>query len=390
MSRHTSIRPTLQSKAIDWDSVYDQVYQLYWVDNRTLEDTMRVMRRQHSFSATKQWISKLADWNLKKNISTEEMENIVRIQRKRKMQDDKDTHFTVRGRTVAQDNIDRWEKRQKKNTSEDAAVPASPQALSITTPSDILYETPSDMASSPPHSVASTPRASGEQASKKRHESAAVPAVALFATEIPLPLPAENDETAYRTLSPEEAAMEVESPFSSRLGDRHPADETDSDSVLDGLGFIVTDPDEISISEGSSTPVAATTEKGAVPACQTAAMAQPESEQEKKDRELRAAAQAGNAALVGQLIDAGANIESRSESGMSALHVAAFYGRFDVVGLLIVQGADVRAPVAHGEVEIPFKVPVRLKDPRPIHLAASRGHTAVANLLWSVTMFPPV
>jgi hypothetical protein len=41
------------------------------------------------------------------------MSNMVRIQGKRKAQDDKDTRFKVRGRLVAQDNIDRWQKRQK-------------------------------------------------------------------------------------------------------------------------------------------------------------------------------------------------------------------------------------------------------------------------------------
>jgi len=61
----------------------------------------------------KQWVSWLGVWGLKKNIASNEMSNIVRIQRKRKADDSKDTHFIVQGRVVAQENIDRWEKRQQ-------------------------------------------------------------------------------------------------------------------------------------------------------------------------------------------------------------------------------------------------------------------------------------
>jgi hypothetical protein len=74
----------------------------------------------------KQWVSKLGEWNLKKNVSSEEMANIVRIQQKRKVENEKETHFLVRGRTVAQENIDRWQKRQKTGPHE-ANMPACSQ-----------------------------------------------------------------------------------------------------------------------------------------------------------------------------------------------------------------------------------------------------------------------
>ena len=121
----------------DWRDVYDDIYEIYWVQDRTLEETMQVMRTMHNFSATwvshsccltltpadedsrkKQWVTKMGEWHLKKNISTNEMQNIVRIQQKRKAEDDKDTDFTIRGRHVSQDNIDRWQKRQKCDASE--------------------------------------------------------------------------------------------------------------------------------------------------------------------------------------------------------------------------------------------------------------------------------
>jgi len=75
----------------------------------------------------KQWVSRLEVWGLKKNIASNEMSNIVRIQRKRKADDSKDTRFMVRGRVVAQENIDRWEKRQHKApTGRDFALSPQP------------------------------------------------------------------------------------------------------------------------------------------------------------------------------------------------------------------------------------------------------------------------
>ena len=56
------------------------------------------------------------------------MENIVRIQNDRKSSDGKDTHFTVRGRPVPQEKIDRYLRRQKRDASIDVmSVPGSPQ-----------------------------------------------------------------------------------------------------------------------------------------------------------------------------------------------------------------------------------------------------------------------
>jgi len=62
----------------------------------------------------KQWVSKIGEWKLKKNISTTEMAHVVRIQRKRKLESGKETRVIVRGRKVTQENIDCWEKRQGK------------------------------------------------------------------------------------------------------------------------------------------------------------------------------------------------------------------------------------------------------------------------------------
>jgi len=64
----------------------------------------------------------MGEWKLKKNVSSTEMENIVRIQGNCQQQHDKNTRFEVRGRSVAQDDIDRYLQRQSqpRDTNPDA------------------------------------------------------------------------------------------------------------------------------------------------------------------------------------------------------------------------------------------------------------------------------
>lgn len=107
--------------------------------------------------------------------------------------------------------------------------------------------------------------------------------------------------------------------------------------------------------------------------------------QEDNNRALRATARTKNTHLVQQLLDFGANMESRSESGMAALHAAIFYGQAEVVSMLVRAGADLEAPV-HGTIEIRFQVgQVRkvavLVEPRPIHLAAAKEQLEIVRIL---------
>jgi hypothetical protein len=46
------VGPIKPSKPHDWNSVYDLVYQLYWIEDYTLENTMEAMRKDHNFYAT--------------------------------------------------------------------------------------------------------------------------------------------------------------------------------------------------------------------------------------------------------------------------------------------------------------------------------------------------
>ena len=51
MSR-ASLGPVRPHHAKNWKDIYDDVYDVYWIQDRTLEDTMEIMKARHSFRAT--------------------------------------------------------------------------------------------------------------------------------------------------------------------------------------------------------------------------------------------------------------------------------------------------------------------------------------------------
>jgi len=82
---------------------------------------------------------------------------------------------------------------------------------------------------------------------------------------------------------------------------------------------------------------------------------------------LQDAVIAGDAKLVGVLLDAGAKADRADLSGLTALHYAAALGKAAVVTALIAAGADPNASDIRGVT--------------PLHLAAAGGHTAAVEAL---------
>lgn len=42
----------MSSASKHWDNVYDDIYDIYWVQDQTLKETMCIMKTEHNFSAT--------------------------------------------------------------------------------------------------------------------------------------------------------------------------------------------------------------------------------------------------------------------------------------------------------------------------------------------------
>ncbi len=82
---------------------------------------------------------------------------------------------------------------------------------------------------------------------------------------------------------------------------------------------------------------------------------------------LHSAVAGGNAEIVRDLLEHGAEVGARQEGGFSPLHTAAGEGREEMVRLLLARGADTAAPAVSGKT--------------PIDLARERGHDAIVELL---------
>ncbi|KAK8042743.1 hypothetical protein PG994_013226 [Apiospora phragmitis] len=120
----------------DWEEQYPHIRKHWWDEDESLERVMSFMEKCHHFQATaKQYKTKLKEWNLLKNVPTNEMKAIVKIQTRRRP---KDTEFLVRDRVIPQDKIDRFVKRTM------GTAKPSPSALSPLshTPFAVCYITP--------------------------------------------------------------------------------------------------------------------------------------------------------------------------------------------------------------------------------------------------------
>lgn len=88
---------------------------------------------------------------------------------------------------------------------------------------------------------------------------------------------------------------------------------------------------------------------------------------EKANPPLLDAANDGDVRRVARLLEAGADVNTRSKAGMTALHWALFSNSAGVAALLLEHGADVNARDNHGRT--------------PLHFAAEHGDDRFAALL---------
>ena len=92
-----------------------------------------------------------------------------------------------------------------------------------------------------------------------------------------------------------------------------------------------------------------------------------ETDYPRKETPLHVLAGDGEAALVGELIARGADVNARDKSAMQPLHHAALSGHADIVAQLCFAGANVDAATEMGWT--------------PLHVAAIHGHMHVVTLL---------
>lgn len=92
---------------------------------------------------------------------------------------------------------------------------------------------------------------------------------------------------------------------------------------------------------------------------------------------LLQAAMEGNLAIVGELLDRGANTESTYKLNRTSLHLAAMNGHSMIIKALLAAGAQV-----HAKCHAPGPGPTKFRpQQKALHLAARGGHTETVNAL---------
>ncbi|KLU84467.1 hypothetical protein MAPG_03509 [Magnaporthiopsis poae ATCC 64411] len=124
-----------------WEERRETIVRLYQAEDCDFKTLVEIMK-SNGFSATRrEYMKKLKQWGIHKNVKADEYAAIVRIQARRQAEG-KQTSFRVRKRPVSQANISRYLRRSRKNESLRSAVDAP-------TPPFVEYGTPVASPSSP-------------------------------------------------------------------------------------------------------------------------------------------------------------------------------------------------------------------------------------------------
>ncbi|KAI4254099.1 MAG: hypothetical protein LQ352_003291 [Teloschistes flavicans] len=113
-------RPTRRARSdrLDWDACKDTIKELYIDQNKSLSETMAVMRKEYSFNASqKLYKIKFKQWNWRKNLSTAAAQKMAEIAKRRKREEGKNTVFTFGGKVWDPNRVESTLVRSKKPTA---------------------------------------------------------------------------------------------------------------------------------------------------------------------------------------------------------------------------------------------------------------------------------
>ncbi|KAK6533738.1 hypothetical protein TWF694_002669 [Orbilia ellipsospora] len=97
-----------------WERHKEKFIELYSNQKLPLAECINIMETQHSFTASRrQYLAKIRDWNIDKNIKPGEMRVAVRKVLERWVNEGKDTSITVRGVTLTRDKLKRFLRREE-------------------------------------------------------------------------------------------------------------------------------------------------------------------------------------------------------------------------------------------------------------------------------------
>ncbi|KAF2102500.1 hypothetical protein NA57DRAFT_71491 [Rhizodiscina lignyota] len=121
------------TKQASWEDYKDDIYELYAVQNRSIEDLMSTMAEKGLHASRRTYMKRITEWGFNKKIRRAEKEQMLRIERHRSAIG-KRTVFRIRGQEVTAAKL-----RRAAPTVDD---PAPSPTENADTPSCISYETP--------------------------------------------------------------------------------------------------------------------------------------------------------------------------------------------------------------------------------------------------------
>ncbi|EPS40168.1 hypothetical protein H072_6027 [Dactylellina haptotyla CBS 200.50] len=104
----------------EWDAVKADFLQLYSESKVPLMQCMTVMKVNYNFVASRrQYLAKIREWNVDKNIKAPEMRAAARKVLERWVLEGKDTSIEVRGKVISKDSLKRFLRRELHNAGKD-------------------------------------------------------------------------------------------------------------------------------------------------------------------------------------------------------------------------------------------------------------------------------
>ncbi|TLS26115.1 hypothetical protein PpBr36_04983 [Pyricularia pennisetigena] len=135
----------------DWEAWRPQIEHYYQDQDCELNELIAKMKELGLWGTRKQYMNRLKQWGVLKNIKAEEYEAIVQI-RARRQALGKQTAFMVRKRPVSKSKIDRYVRRSRNRSTK----PARP-ARDVNTPPDVDFWTPPPSRVSTPNPASLSP-----------------------------------------------------------------------------------------------------------------------------------------------------------------------------------------------------------------------------------------
>ncbi|MCJ1381030.1 hypothetical protein MMC17_004139 [Xylographa soralifera] len=128
---------------VDWERHKEEIRKLYLMENKILDDTMRIMKAKHSVPESKKlYKERFKTWGWQKNLPGDKAQWMTQKATKRKREDKKETIFLFGGQ--------KWDKaKAQRSATRSKKVATEADFIVVDTPSDIVYKTPGNDIATP-------------------------------------------------------------------------------------------------------------------------------------------------------------------------------------------------------------------------------------------------